>query len=498
MGVLIEVKYFNNFLIRKTDKMNGAIITPSWNGSFGIPEAIGGYPVIEESDKGPDNWVIEESRIRGGYNNTSTDLGVRAYLVEEEPNAVIRGNSLIYSGIFNSRTGVNNTNVFSVGEEIIKSADPANGSIQRLYAEDTNLIVFQEAKVSRALIDKDAIYTAEGGGSITNTNTTIGTIQPYAGEFGISKDPGSFAVYGYRKYFTDRNRNAVLRLSMDGLTQVSEYGMSDYFRDELNNINSVGIKGVITGGWDVHNKQYVLNTSQNPVINNPVYNTLTFDEKVLGWTSFFTYNPDQLFSLENNFYSLKNGSLYRHYATTTVLNVAVPRGTFYGVTTKSSVSFIFNPNVSTSKIFQTVNYEGSNGWQVDSFNSDQTGKDFSTNSTWVFTEDVTTTEPNPVPSSQSPSVWSYVQGAYDSLGLTGLSAITPPIHRAGFDRKENKYFANLVNSSVANQGEVLWGNSISGIKGYFATVTLSTDNVTDPGGLKELFAVSSNFKESSY
>jgi hypothetical protein len=26
------------------------------------------------------------------------------------------------------------------------------------------LIVFQEAKVSRALIDKDAIYTAEGGG----------------------------------------------------------------------------------------------------------------------------------------------------------------------------------------------------------------------------------------------------------------------------------------------------------------------------------------------
>ena len=110
------------------------------------------FPISEN------NWAIEESRIRGGYNNTSTDYGVKAYLVEEEPNAALRGNSLIYSGIFNSRTGINQTNVFNVGEEITKSADPANGTIQKLYAEDTNLIIFQENKVSRALIDKDATY----------------------------------------------------------------------------------------------------------------------------------------------------------------------------------------------------------------------------------------------------------------------------------------------------------------------------------------------------
>ena len=103
--------------------------------------------------------------------------------------------------------------------------------------KDTNLIIFQESKVSRALIDKDAIYSAEGGGSITNVNTTIGTIIPYAGKFGISTDPGSFAAYGYRKYFSDKNNNAVLRLSMDGITEISNYGMRDYFRDELNQID---------------------------------------------------------------------------------------------------------------------------------------------------------------------------------------------------------------------------------------------------------------------
>jgi hypothetical protein len=39
---------------------------------------------------------------------------------------------------------------------------------------------------------------------------------------------------------------------------------------------------------------------------------------------------------------------------------------------------------------------------------------------------------------------------------------------------------------------------MTGIKGYFTTVTMSTDNVTDIGGMKELFAVSSEYVESSY
>ena len=60
---------------------------------------------------------------------------------------------------------------------------------------------------------------------------------PYTGEYGISKNPESFAIYAYRKYFVDRNRNAVLRLSHDGITEISEYGMRDWFRDNLSTLN---------------------------------------------------------------------------------------------------------------------------------------------------------------------------------------------------------------------------------------------------------------------
>ena len=58
--------------------------------------------------------------------------------------------------------------------------------------------------------------------------------------------------------------------------------------------------------------------------------------------------------------------------------------------------------------------------------------------------------------------------------------------------------SNLINNSPAAAGEIMFGADMTGIKGYFATVTMSTDSVTDVGGMKELFAASSQYVESSY
>ena len=322
-GAILEVKYFNTFLLKKVNKSNRII----WNGSFGIPRDIGGYPVLPKSDTGGINtWAIEESRIRGGYNNTTVDFGAKAYIVEEESLGTRRFNTIIYSGIFNSRTGINQTNVFSVGEDITKSVDPANGSIQKLYAEDTNLNVFQELKVSRALIDKDAIYSAEGGGTVTSSNLVIGAIQPYAGKYGISKNPESFAVYGNRKYFADTNNNVILRLGNSGIDEISAYGMKDYFRDRLNNINNAYSNGVILGAWDIHNKEYVVSMQANGI--ETYFDTLSFDEQAKGWVSQYSYEPDQIFSLRNEFYSVKTVGENAFAVTTGVETTPQPQSVF--------------------------------------------------------------------------------------------------------------------------------------------------------------------------
>jgi len=495
MGAVIEVKYFNSFLLKK---IPAATATPTYGtdntllylGSFGIPTDIGGYArnYSNGDTEVNESWVIEESRIRGGYNNTTVDFGVRAYTTTEEPEGFIRGNTLIYSGIFNSRTGINQTNVFSVGEDITKSLDPINGTVQRLYAEDTNLIIFQENKVSRALIDKDAIYSAEGGGTAVSAITTvIGQIVPYAGEFGISRNPESFAVYGYRKYFTDRDRNAVLRLSRDGLTPISNYGMFDYFRDKFNTIDSGSLPGRITGGWDMYSKQYTLCFQGAPGAADETFDTLSFDEKVLGWTSFYTYKPDQILSLRNNTYTLKGDKLYKHYSQN------VNRNNFYGTDNDSSITFVFNPSPNYSKTFQTINYEGSNGWKILSFVSDQSGT-VDEGGSQVFVQDSTT---QVLSLNEGEYVINPVNGQpvsssdYQSVFYTNQPGL-PRLH-AGFNKKENKYVANIINNTSLSPAETRGGRDITGIKGFFTTVTVSTDEVTDFGGAKQLFSVGSKY-----
>ncbi len=442
MGAVLEVKYFNTFWLKKMKTVVDANPQPT------APYA--NVPSAYNSDTTFD-WYEEESRIRGGYNNLSVDFGVKAYLVEDNPIQQHRISTLIYSGLFNSRTGINNTNQFSVGTDITKSADPANGSIQKLYSEDTNLIIFQENKVSRALIDKDAIYSAEGSAAITSSPLVIGQIVAYAGEYGISTNPESFAVYGFRKYFTDKARGCVLRLSRDGITEISSYGMHDFFRDELASLSV----NKIVGAWDNHTKNYSLS-----IQTASSYKTVSFDESVLGWTSFSSYKPSYAFSLNNLFYTFNTGKLFQHY----LGNYA----RFYGITAGSSVTLVLNSNPSVVKVFETINYEGSNHWELTSMFG----------SSGDFTLPI---------------------GDYQAQ--TSLAGLEGALFSNNFKKKENKFFANVINNSPATAGEVVFGNSMTGIKGFFATVKMEITALKqfDTSSVKkELFSVASNVVESSY
>jgi hypothetical protein len=240
-------------------------------------------------------------------------------------------------------------------------------------------------------------------------------------------------------------------LSQDGISEISEYGMGDFFRDSL---SEIGDGGLILGMWDMHNKEYVL-SMQN---TNGTYKTLTFDEDVAGWTSFFDFKPNWGGSLRNNFYTFKNGEIWQHY-----LPSNSGWGKFYGVTYDSSVEVIFNPDVSLVKTFKTINYEGSTGWETVSFYTDS---------------DIT------VPISKA-------------LNAPTLDDLELQLFTNSFKRKENKYFANLLNITPAANGEVVWGSSMTGVKGTTATVRMRYSNA-ELQNSAQLFAVSSDYIDSSY
>ena len=110
-------------------------------------------------------------------------------------------------------------------------------------------------------------------------------------------------------------------------------------------------KDKIEGGFDNYKDNYVISLqrftgSKTLDETSDYYSTTTFDENVKGWTTFYTFRPGLMFSLKNNFYTTKNGSLYRHYDSDFS---RTNHNNFYGVDNESSVEFVFNGDPSLTE-----------------------------------------------------------------------------------------------------------------------------------------------------
>ena len=141
------------------------------------------------------------------------------------------------------------------------------------------------------------MFEAGGNAQLTATNRVLGQSVPYVGEYGISKNPESFASYGFRSYFTDKARGVVLRLSRDGLTEISMHGMVDYFRDKLAAIDKA------VGNFDDNKNLYnltVFNVDRDGVIEDRGNNdTISFKEQITGWTSRKSFIPENALTLNS-------------------------------------------------------------------------------------------------------------------------------------------------------------------------------------------------------
>ena len=326
---------------------------------------------------------VESDRIRDDYNAPQIDNGVKVSTTLLDYGKERRNSGMIYSGIYNSTSGVNDLNEFNMSEKITKDINPSYGSIQRLKTRDTDVVILTEDKVLKSVTNKDALYNADGNPQLIASNRVLGTAVPFSGDYGISNNPESLAWDQYRLYFTDMQRGSVLRLSRDGLTPISNLGMKTWFRDNLKNADK------LIGTFDVVNGEYNL-TLKHSNYNSSYNTTVSFNEASRGWVSFKSFVPEEGVSVGGRYFTaISNLSdtdypkvgIYQHHIDITkndsnALNFGevINRNTFYASDTDiqteetamyqayqqdSNVSVLFNDNPSKVKSFRAINYEGS-------------------------------------------------------------------------------------------------------------------------------------------
>lgn len=86
--------------------------------------------------------------------------------------------------------------------------------------------------------------------------------------------------------------------------------------------------------------------------------TVSFDEKVKGWTSFHSYYPDFMLGMNNKFFSFQGGNLHLHNSDTP------DRNTYYGNSFPSKLSLMVNDRPSEIKELQAVSLEGNTPWDI--------------------------------------------------------------------------------------------------------------------------------------
>lgn len=93
-------------------------------------------------------------------------------------------------------------------------------------------------------------------------------------------------------------------------------------------------------------------------MSSKIDKTLTFDEKVKGWTSFHSYFPEFMLGMNNKFFTFKDGELWQHHSDN------VPRNNFYGVQYTSKIGLMVNDSPSEIKELQAISLEGNQTWSA--------------------------------------------------------------------------------------------------------------------------------------
>ena len=330
----------------------------------------------------PVAFACESYYLTDFYDSDNWDKGrvniVNPYSEERRLSA-----SVYYSDVFQGTANFNGLSTFDMATSPYYDYNQDFGSIQSLMIKGDDLLIFHENRVGRALVGKNIVNYADGASNLTLSKDILADYaQVYSAENGCSLNPESIVENNDRFYFVDIKRGAILRLSRDGITRISDYGLSDYIRDKGQVYIDEGAENVkIVAGYDPKYDEYIVTLpailksenynnsgfwgsdssnfdesysliSNQGEVNFDPSKTIAFNDTLKKWTSFYSYKPEFYGRINRQFVTYKNGKIYKHNTE--------DKGnfnTFYGIRYNSNIEFAFNSDPSSVKTYNAISLE---------------------------------------------------------------------------------------------------------------------------------------------
>jgi hypothetical protein len=249
-------------------------------------------------------------------------------------------------------TNINNTNRFYPNN--FEEADASFGDILRLKTRENFIRMFQRHKVGMIPIYRQIIIDNAQSSQVALSERLLNKPNYYSGEYGIDKYGSSLVSTDYGDYFIDTINKCIVRVSLDGLTNVSD----------TNNLMTWSNGNIFEesygyGCFNYENRNVIIlvgrNTRTDGIITGVQNQIVAYNEPNKKFESYYGYS-----SAENILFI--NGLIYTGYQGRLFIHNNPVRNNFFGSQQNSLIGTVFNGNVQLKKTYTAIEELASSLW----------------------------------------------------------------------------------------------------------------------------------------
>jgi hypothetical protein len=285
------------------------------------------------TDTGFGSFYSQDRNFVDFYISAVSSVDGRPTLIDINAKSAYYSTLVRFGQAYQPNTNVNGFNRFYPNN--FDEYDYSFGDIMRFRVRDRFIRVFQKLKTGVVPLFNQISKNADGTEISVVTDRLLNPIQYYSGDFGIGTSPESLSSFNYADYFVDNIRGAIIRISNDGLTNLSVlYKVNSFSVSELPlRVNPYFMYGV----YDQVGNSYILAMEQavRPDLSMSPAVTLSFDEQENCFESKLSFQPEMMCSLGTLLIVFKDGQLWTHDNER--------YNSFFGVDYESSITTVFNP-----------------------------------------------------------------------------------------------------------------------------------------------------------
>lgn len=166
--------------------------------------------------------------------------------------------SVTYSDAYVADSEVLGLSAFNLSLANWTDLDISYGQIDALIQRGDAVTTLQDSKASQMPVGRNLIEYSGGQAGVTVSKNVLGIPSYYAGDYGTSGNPESVVERFGVVYYTDVKAGKVIRISADGITPISEKGMSSFFENTFKELLSNSSSPMVVGGFDPDNDEYLI------------------------------------------------------------------------------------------------------------------------------------------------------------------------------------------------------------------------------------------------